>query len=246
MKTKKSNPKIKIERVWVESAVDESANTSWLGEYTDKASDWAIDRPSGEFCCKIWQRERIIDALHDKLDEYADETDTPEYAALLEKTRNRIKKIRESGPTETGRMNHEYSFFLPSSNHVPHNPKNWEHVQGEERSKVIKEHGNLKAADMHYAKQDYERMESLNNGNWCFLGIIAKAKILVPAGNYSQLQTITSGGLWGIESDSGDEYIREEAQNQLSDLKDQLLALGIGKRAIEYAIKQWNGEIERK
>lgn len=83
--------------------------------------------------------------------------------------------------------------------------------------------------------------------NRVYIGIIAKAKILVPTDNpgESQLQTITSHGCWGIESDAGD-YIQEVAKEQLEELKQQLTELGIGERACDYAIKRWNGEIISK
>jgi hypothetical protein len=221
---KPKKPKIKIESIQVFAHNDESPDTSTLGEYTNKASDWAIDRASGEYCYKIWQRQRIIDALHEKLDDHQDETDTPEYAALLKKTKNRIKNIRESGPCETGEMRREYSFFIP-------------YAGGEKRgSKEYKEYG------MH----DYKRMEALNNGHWSYIGIIAKAKILVPiVGNpgSSQYQTISSGGLWGIESDSGKDFFEETIDDELSGLADQLEALGLGKRQIEYAIRKCDKEL---
>jgi hypothetical protein len=82
-------------------------------------------------------------------------------------------------------------------------------------------------------------MESLNNGNWCFIGIIAKAKIVTENGT---LQTIRSGGLWGIESDSDKSYIAEIEQEQLAELRKELTALGFGKRAIDYAYQNIDNE----
>ena len=56
-----------------------------------------------------------------------------------------------------------------------------------------------------YCKADYERMLALDRGEWCYLGIMAKAVVSIPCnGNSRRLETLTSGGLWGIESDSGD------------------------------------------
>ena len=72
------------------------------------------------------------------------------------------------------------------------------------------------------AKRDYERMESLQRGNWQFIGIKAEAKITVNG----IIQHISSGGLWGIESDIGDDYIEEVEKAELSDLKNQLKELG--------------------
>jgi hypothetical protein len=87
-----------------------------------------------------------------------------------------------------------------------------------------------------YCAQYYARMESYNRGEWQMIGVIAKAEIRNPQTDC--VQTIRSGGLWGVESDAGD-YLKEIAREQLSELKTELMALnkGIGERAIAYAIK---------
>lgn len=93
------------------------------------------------------------------------------------------------------------------------------------------------------AKGDFERMEGLNNDDWCFIGIVARAYIEIPKNqNFFISQQITSPGLWGIESNSSSEYFEEVAREELSLLSDMLLSLGFGKRAIAYAVKRWNGE----
>jgi hypothetical protein len=92
-----------------------------------------------------------------------------------------------------------------------------------------KETGNSKSPE-----QDYQRMESLNRGEWCYLGIIAKA-VIVSAGGI--IQTIRSGGLWGIESDSDAGYFAEVERDELAQLKAELLSLGFGERAIAHAFK---------
>jgi len=79
-----------------------------------------------------------------------------------------------------------------------------------------------------WAKHNYERMESLNNGNWCYIGIIAEAEINING----VIQRITSGGLNGIESDSGRDYIEEIEKEELNSLKDQLRDLGFSEKAI--------------
>ena len=79
------------------------------------------------------------------------------------------------------------------------------------------ETGNPKSVE-----EDYRRMEQLNRGDWCFFGISAEAEIVVNG----VIQTIRSGGLWGIESDSGDAYFREVGNEQLSELRDTLTQLG--------------------
>lgn len=73
-----------------------------------------------------------------------------------------------------------------------------------------------------YGMQDYKRMEGLNNGDWQFIGIQAEAEISYPIdGGSRRLEQFTSGGLWGIESDSGD-YLEKITKEQLEDLKTHL------------------------
>lgn len=76
-----------------------------------------------------------------------------------------------------------------------------------------------------YAEQDYRRMEAYDRGDWHMIGIYAVAKI--QATENGPIQTIRSGGLWGIESDSDDEYLVEVAAEQLAKLRVELLALGV-------------------
>lgn len=83
-------------------------------------------------------------------------------------------------------------------------------------------------------EQDYQRMEAFNAGNWHFIGVRAYAEIVING----VIQTITSGGLWGIESDSDVDYIKEVAKEQLYELTEQLQALGFTKRTIIAAIKR--------
>jgi hypothetical protein len=84
-----------------------------------------------------------------------------------------------------------------------------------------------------YVARDYERMERLNRGDWSYVGIRADAEIVVDG----VAQEITSGGLWGIESDSDWAYLAEIDGEQLSELRSQLRALGFGRRATSAAIK---------
>lgn len=104
----------------------------------------------------------------------------------------------------------EYRFFVPA-------------MTGEET-------GNLESP-----RQDFERMEAYNRGDWCMIGICAKAEVVL-TGN--AVQTIHSGGLWGVESDSGDEYLNTVKEEEADALAAELAALGVGKRAIAYAMRR--------
>ncbi len=88
-----------------------------------------------------------------------------------------------------------------------------------------------------YVRQDYERMERLQRGDWCYVGIRAEAEILLPSGDASIVQEITSGGLWGVESDSDKTYLADIDTEQLSELREQLRAVGFSTRAISTAFK---------
>jgi hypothetical protein len=207
------NPKNKIAQVVIEHAIDESPDTSMLGKYTNSRDEWNIDRKTGEYCHYEMTAERLIDTIQDRIydlesesiEEYKAHNNTAKIAHLQKRLDN-LKSCCFDG--NIGR--NEYRYFKPcAAGEKPGTPDYKK-----------------------YGKQDYERAEALNNSDWCYIGIIAKAKIKVNGCT----QTITSGGLWGIESDSGKDYIEEEEKNQLSDLKENLLSLGFGTRAIQYAI----------
>jgi hypothetical protein len=88
-----------------------------------------------------------------------------------------------------------------------------------------------------YVRCDYERMERLQRGDWCYIGIRAEAEILIPSGSAGVVQEITSGGLWGIESDSDASYLADIAAEELSELREQLRAVGFNTRTIKAAFK---------
>lgn len=72
-------------------------------------------------------------------------------------------------------------------------------------------------------ERDYQRMESILGGDIEFLGIRAKADVQL-TGNV--VQEITSGGLWGIESDSDSLYLKEIESDELGELHAELVAIG--------------------
>lgn len=77
--------------------------------------------------------------------------------------------------------------------------------------------------------EDYARLEAYNRGDWCMVGVWAEAEVVL-TGNC--VQKIRSGGLWGIESDSG-EYLTEVAKEEVEQLKDELIALGFRRSTID-------------
>ncbi|RPI56254.1 MAG: hypothetical protein EHM49_00765 [Deltaproteobacteria bacterium] len=89
-----------------------------------------------------------------------------------------------------------------------------------------------------YGMQDYERAEGLEKGDWCFMGIHARAEVLTSddGGNWLR-NRLSSRGLWGIESDSDKEYFKEVEKEELAILKKVLITFGFTIREIEKAYK---------
>lgn len=111
---------------------------------------------------------------------------------------------------------HEDQYFNPSFNYV--NPDGTALM------------GNTDDDIRKYVEQDYQRMERLNDGDWSYIGIIAKAEVQLPGSDV--IQTIRSGGLWGIESDSDAAYLRQVEDEELSNLTAELERLGCTHRQV--------------
>lgn len=89
-------------------------------------------------------------------------------------------------------------------------------------------------ANPEYGQQDLKRMEKYNNRKWCMMYVKAKTKILTSRDVIIWLtHTVSSGGLYGIESDATDKDFREIAMDQLSELHFVLEELGFNKQEID-------------
>jgi hypothetical protein len=77
-----------------------------------------------------------------------------------------------------------------------------------------------------------DRYQQFRNGDFGFIGIQAVAEIVADG----VCQTITSGGLWAIESDSDRSYLCEIEQEEVDHLKAILQSLGFSERAIQQSI----------
>ena len=207
MPNTKQNSTRRIHKVTIKRTADDSPDTSWLGKYSNEsASDYSIDRKHSLDC--------LVNAglTEDTLLWYTSGNEQI-LQRLLWSAGGDIRDNRGCTCGESGDVGrNEYRYFNP----------NWENYKGLEDSEIRK-----------YCQQDYKRMESLNRGNWCFIGVSADAEIVLG----DTCQTITSGGLWGIESDSGADYFAEVEQEQLAELRGQLHVIGFSKRAIASAFK---------
>lgn len=86
------------------------------------------------------------------------------------------------------------------------------------------------------AKRDYNRMMAYENGDWNMIGIKAVAEVQTSENGREWLvNRISSGGLWGIESDSDEEHKAEVEREQLAELTDALLAFGFTAEEVKSA-----------
>lgn len=214
----------KIHSVTVKRMIDTDPDTSWWGEYSNKAeSDYAIDRAHSEDCQAVEANHRqAVDTLENAIDHvmHSDaESDFYDDAAV-DLLREKQEECQECDCPQGGSWsNREYRYFNP-------NHKNY---KGDTEENIRK-----------YCRQDYERMEALNNQQWGFIGIRAEAEFSIGnevRGGHCLMQELSSGGLWGIESDSDAGYFESIEAEELENLKTQLEGIGFSKRAIATAFK---------
>lgn len=253
-----------IKRILTVSIVkmhDDSPDTSYLGEYSNSpTSPYSIDRAHDLDCPQqTYNGVRDVDgkmmrlAMMDQLErihnylcgQYNAQitvttqynvTGVQEYADWYNLSSDFISEHIDSLENECTCGNSwnmrqgEYRYFNPSPNYVDAKGKRLPENTPDD---VIK-----------YVKQDYQRMESLNDGSWSYMGIRAEASIREPymtegrgGRTYYKTTSIESGGVWGIESDGDDSYFTEVEQEELGELRSQLKALGFSTRAISKAFK---------
>lgn len=216
----------RINTITIKRMMDSNPDTSYLGEYSNKAeTDYAIDRKHAEDCqsqefnyrATVEQLERIISYLTAVTYETDSPEDVRETASEAQDVLIDLQNDAQECDCSGGDMErNEYRFFNGCVS-------NYKGLPEEEIRK--------------YILQDYARMESLHRGNWFYMGLRAEAEVFVPCGQSSISQGITSGGLWGIESDSDKAYIADIEKEELAELRKQLSALGFSKRAIATACK---------
>src|SRR5262245_57773741 len=70
------------------------------------------------------------------------------------------------------------------------------------------------------------RMKGWREGDWHYIGVIARAHITVPIGGSSfTCFTMDSAGLWGIESDAG-EYLKQVFEEKKEELLQNMAKIG--------------------
>lgn len=73
-----------------------------------------------------------------------------------------------------------------------------------------------------------EHAEAYRRGEFGFLGIRAVAEVAYSCGESClRLETFTSAGMWGIEDNSSEEYLRLVEAEELEELRSHLLTFGV-------------------
>lgn len=83
--------------------------------------------------------------------------------------------------------------------------------------------------DASYLEQEgfADRLEQYRQGAFGFVGVRAAIELPIPYGKDRILARIESPGLWGIESDSGEDYFDSVFQEEIAILADMLAELGV-------------------
>jgi len=76
-------------------------------------------------------------------------------------------------------------------------------------------------------ESDRERLDAFHEGAWHMIGIQATTDILIPLDGYCVSQTISSPGLWGVESDAGEAHFDKVFAEECDSLAAMLGALGV-------------------
>lgn len=103
-----------------------------------------------------------------------------------------------------------------------------------EQPRILRYFNAANVENMEQARSNYDRVMEFENGDVTHYGIRADAEIATSrnGGKSWLLNTIRSGGLWGIESDSDQDYFDEVGQDALSELKETLKVMGFIDEAI--------------
>lgn len=72
-----------------------------------------------------------------------------------------------------------------------------------------------------------DRLKQYRQGDFDFVGVRATVELPIPYGHDRIMVTIESPGLWGVESDSNEEYFDSVFREESATLADMLAELGV-------------------
>lgn len=81
------------------------------------------------------------------------------------------------------------------------------------------------------ADEDDPRVAAWRAGEWAYIGVRARCTVYIPKGTpghpYTESQMLSTPGLWGVESDSGADYLAEVFTEERARLIETCRALGV-------------------
>jgi hypothetical protein len=179
---------------------DYVSDASDLGTYTDKPGEWQIDRINGLLLGEYteneteWGDEQTIQTKADELEEDGMEVcwnyQDQEDGSTVHALYYWGYEILARDLRKTYER-HAYKYFVPANSHKE------DEITQDERVK--------------YILQDYERAADYGN-EWYYTGCIVTM--------YIDGTEVAAASLWGIESDSGDDYIQEVEQELIDQCKN--------------------------
>jgi hypothetical protein len=81
------------------------------------------------------------------------------------------------------------------------------------------------AAPTDYDCYSAEQIKAFHAGDWSYIGIRAQARCMIVANGIGTYVNIDSPGIWGVESNSGDDYLAELYREECEQLKSMLAAM---------------------
>ncbi len=72
-----------------------------------------------------------------------------------------------------------------------------------------------------------DRLAQYRAGDFSFVGVQVEAELYIPYGDGYIMQSVLTPGLWGIEDDSGEDYFRSVAGDEIEVLRDMLGELNV-------------------
>ena len=84
--------------------------------------------------------------------------------------------------------------------------------------------------------RDKKRLADYGN-TWVSLGIFAEAEVSYKENDHKRLEWFRSGGLWGIESNSDEDYLEAIETEQIQDLLHHLKRFGVNINSINLGDK---------
>jgi len=93
--------------------------------------------------------------------------------------------------------------------------------------------------------EDHQRIADFNDGKFEMWGIRAEAELLHTSDdiNAGSLHDMTSPALWGIESDSDEDYLKEVGEAELAGLRAILADMGISREEFDACEVYWPTEV---